>query len=98
MADNRCRAQWDGPTPYAVLCELPAGHAENHRGRGPHMIAQWPQASPPEPVLTRAEAEQRLTDDVMERIYREAHNGYTGAYPVLRGVIIAAMFPDGGQG
>lgn len=56
-----------------------------------------PEAPKPEPVLTRAEAEQRLSGDVMERLYREAHNGYTGAYPVLRGIVLAALFPDGGE-
>ncbi len=55
-------------------------------------------AETPAPVLTRAEAEARLTDATMERLYAQAHNGYTGVYPVLRAVVLDALFPPSPAG
>lgn len=53
---------------------------------------------PPAPVLTRAEAEQRLTDEVVMAVF-ELLDWDTRAWSCdqARAVLLAALFPEGGQ-
>jgi hypothetical protein len=37
--DGRCQAQYVSGD---VRCELPAGHAGDHRGESAHLSVQWP--------------------------------------------------------